>query len=377
MITRIFIVVLLITLTLVGRSQNQWNPSGTNIMFYTAGNVGIGTSNPLTRLHVNGSLTSNTVNLNESGINVGFLSRGASVTSGWSATPDVLAITYFQRDFAIGGWSKSDGSWKGASIFINSDNGLVGIGTTAPQAKLDVNGPLSASGGISSIISGSDLGGTISIINPAKTVAGTASTWKILNTSGSYGNALQFWAYDNAGCGTGLCSNRFTLMDNGNVGIGTVDTKGYKLAVNGSAIFTKAVVKSYAAWPDYVFEEGYKLLPLDSLESFIAVNKHLPDVPTAANINANGIDLGDNQTKLLAKTEELTLYAIQQNKTIVSLQDDLKSQSAVVLYQSKQINTQSDQLAVQTQQIEELRDKVDRQQKLIESLLTKELNKQD
>lgn len=118
-------------------------------------------------------------------------------------------------------------------------------------------------------------------------------------------------------------AERMRIDANGNIGMGTTDAKGYKLAVNGSAIFTKAVVKSYSAWPDYVFGKDYSLMPLDSVESFIQTNKHLPDVPSADEVNKNGIDIGENQKILLQKTEELTLYIIEQDKTIKSQQSQL------------------------------------------------------
>ncbi|KQR67239.1 hypothetical protein [Pedobacter sp. Leaf176] len=86
---------------------------------------------------------------------------------------------------------------------------------------------------LTSSITDTDIGGTVNILNPAKTADGAASAWKIYNMSGIYGNSLQFWAYDNLSCGNGLCSNRFTLMDNGNVGIGVL-RPNEKLAVNGT-----------------------------------------------------------------------------------------------------------------------------------------------
>lgn len=59
------------------------------------------------------------------------------------------------------------------------------------------------------------------------------------------------------------------------------------------------------------------LLPAETflqVEKFIASNKHLPDVPSAATVAKDGVDLGENQVVLLKKIEELTLYIIQQNK---------------------------------------------------------------
>jgi len=110
---------------------------------------------------------------------------------------------------------------------------------------------------------------------------------------------------------------------NGNVGIGTTDTEGYKLAVNGDAIFTKIKVKSYTAWPDYVFEEHYQLPSLLELEQFVKVNKHLPGMPVAEEVKKDGIDVEDMNRKLLHKVEELTLYLIDLKKE----NDSLKQQS--------------------------------------------------
>jgi hypothetical protein len=115
------------------------------------------------------------------------------------------------------------------------------------------------------------------------------------------------------------------IFSNGKIAIGTTDmTKinSYSLAVNGAAIFTKAVVKSNAVWPDYVFKENYKMPKLDSLEQFIKSNGHLPEVPKAEDVETNGIDLGKNQALLLKKIEELTLIVIEQNKRIQKLEKE-------------------------------------------------------
>jgi hypothetical protein len=109
---------------------------------------------------------------------------------------------------------------------------------------------------------------------------------------------------------------RMRITNTGSVGIGTLNTFGYKLAVNGDAIFTKVKVKSYGSWPDYVFNPDYSLPSLDEIEKFITANRHLPEIPSAKEIAANGLDLGDNQALLLKKIEELTLYIIDQNKKI-------------------------------------------------------------
>lgn len=104
-------------------------------------------------------------------------------------------------------------------------------------------------------------------------------------------------------------------------------TLAYKLAVNGAAIFTKVVVKNFDNWADYVFAPSYRLMPLNQLEQYLQKNRHLPDVPSAAVVEKEGIDIGSNQVTLLKKIEELTLYVIQQNKQIeVQKQEHLTQQ---------------------------------------------------
>jgi hypothetical protein len=67
--------------------------------------------------------------------------------------------------------------------------------------------------------------------------------------------------------------------------------------------------------PDYVFESDYDLLPLAELEAYIRQNKHLPEVPSAKEMEANGLNLKEKNLLLLKKVEELTLHVIEQNKT--------------------------------------------------------------
>lgn len=107
------------------------------------------------------------------------------------------------------------------------------------------------------------------------------------------------------------------------IGVGTLNTGTHALAVNGSAIFTKAQVKLTNNWPDYVFSPGYHLPPLAEIESFINTNGHLPNIPTAKDVEESGIDLGENQARLLEKIEELTLYIIEQEKRIQALEQKI------------------------------------------------------
>ena len=118
----------------------------------------------------------------------------------------------------------------------------------------------------------------------------------------------------------GQGNRRINVDATGNVGIGTINTAdiNYKLFVE-TGIRTRKVKVDIIAWPDYVFNPTYKLPTLNELEKYLLKNQHLPDVPSAADVEKNGIDLGDNQTILLKKVEELTLYMIELNKKVEAL----------------------------------------------------------
>jgi hypothetical protein len=103
----------------------------------------------------------------------------------------------------------------------------------------------------------------------------------------------------------------------GNVGIGTANVAdpNFRLFVE-TGIRTRKIKVDQTNWPDYVFDKNYQLPSLKDLETFIKQNNHLPDIPSAGEVQKNGIDLGENQAILLKKIEELTLYVIEQNKRI-------------------------------------------------------------
>jgi len=109
---------------------------------------------------------------------------------------------------------------------------------------------------------------------------------------------------------------RRVLSENpaGNVGTGT-DTPKEKLSVNGN-VRAQQVKVEVANWPDYVFAPGYKMTGLSETEAFIKKNGHLPEVPNAAEAEANGVSVGAMNKILLKKIEELTLNAIESEKKV-------------------------------------------------------------
>ena len=122
-------------------------------------------------------------------------------------------------------------------------------------------------------------------------------------------------------------SNSINLMmvkADGSVGIGTTDTKGYKLAVNGNGIFTRVVVKTYNNWPDFVFSPGYQLPSLAELSRYVGEHRHLPEMPSAGDVEQEGVDLGEMNKKLLQKVEELTLYIIDMKKESLRQQERIE-----------------------------------------------------
>jgi hypothetical protein len=102
----------------------------------------------------------------------------------------------------------------------------------------------------------------------------------------------------------------------GNVGIGKFNPEN-KLDVNGTARAKEIIVES--GWADYVFNKNYKLRSLDEVEKFIKQNNHLPNIPSAKEIEEKGLHVGDVQRKMMEKIEELTLYMIELKKEIEQL----------------------------------------------------------
>jgi hypothetical protein len=125
-----------------------------------------------------------------------------------------------------------------------------------------------------------------------------------------------------------LASGNNIYRPSGDVGIGTSETFGYRLAVNGSIISEEVTVKVREDWPDYVFEDDYKLISLNDLNIFVQKNGHLPEVPSAESLQDTGLELGSMQRILLKKIEELTLYIIQQDRKISELESQFCAQTS-------------------------------------------------
>lgn len=188
------------------------------------------------------------------------------------------------------------------------ESGNAGIGYLTPAHELDIRGsqPLlqlfeRASGGNRRLQLSIGINGEV----------------RFLSTFGSGGNYPFTFRFG------GSRGEVMRIGTNGNVGIGTA-TPAERLSVNGN-IRAKEVKVETANWPDYVFEDSYPLISLEDLKAHIKEKGHLPGIPTAEEVEAEGIALAEMNRKLLEKVEELTLYILEQQREINQLKEKTKN----------------------------------------------------
>jgi hypothetical protein len=315
----------------------QWAISGINTYYNLTGNVGIGANsfaakfavyqstalgsvakNNLLLSSIGGSAANNVQNnlwlvRNAAGsdFTTARLHDGISIDGSY-LTPQSNTLTWWERDptVDIQSWGNS------ANTYMTINKGNIGIGTTTPNAKLDISGMLLSSGGSANLDVADPVRGNISYLSNSGKIligwnrnAGAGETDFISNQGGGNQGGFAFYNYDNSGAEKQL----MWIQGNGNVGIGTPDPKGYKLAVNGSAIATSMTVKLNSAWPDYVFKKDYALPTLSEVKTYIDQNQHLPEMPSAQEIAKDGLNLGEINKLLMKKVEELTLYLIEKD----------------------------------------------------------------
>jgi len=196
----------------------------------------------------------------------------------------------------------------GGGLTITPD-GKIGMGTDVPLYKLDVNGSFKAQS--------ADITGTVSAANANVTTRVSAKELRITSDAG----IGEYVAWININKNQ---TKAFAITTRRTAGI---DEEVFVVygngTVNAKKIYAEEInvtLNAIGSYPDYVFAKDYNLRPLSELEQFIKENHHLPEIPTEAEVQENGIDLGSMQTKLLLKVEELTLYILDLQKQI----DELK-----------------------------------------------------
>jgi len=271
---------------------------------YVNGNVGIGTNNPTQKLTVLMDPSTN-------GAGVGVQ---AVTDTGPGSQPGVayLNSSGSKRMYSfldINTDTYNIGNVSGTSLLTINQSGNVGIGTMSPVGTLHVKG--------STFIGNRDL------------TIGTSGSFVQIDQGASEGNTYtQIRAFSNGG----NSANNLVLQNSGgNVGIG-INNPDERLAVNGK-IRAREIKVEIANWPDYVFSKTYPLPTLQEIESHIKEKGHLPGIPSAKEVKAKGIDLGEMNAKLLQKIEELTLHLIKQeqtnnlqNKLLIQVNEQLKKQ---------------------------------------------------
>jgi hypothetical protein len=270
-----------------------------NMVITQSGNVGIGTESPHAHLHVDG-----TESVGETGDGFFQVGNGAGLHLRFdnneilARNADNSSLLYLQY-------------WSGNLSLCYDNAGQVGIGTISPDAKVHIT-------------DGSDVG----LAGGGELVLGATNTANLAMD----GNEIQA-RNNNAESPLFLqLSGGDVLMvanETGQVGIGVssaanMPSDDYLLAVDGKIISEEVRVEVSGAWPDYVFQRDYELMSLAKLEATIQSLGHLPDMPSAAQVASEGIELGEMQRRMLEKIEELTLYVIALEKEIELLKKERK-----------------------------------------------------
>ena len=295
------------------------------IIVSATGNVGIGSTSPTNRLSVSGNanFTGNV------GIGITAPTTAKLVISGAPAAQGIDLSTSDQyanmrvlqntnssidKDMYIGYQSGTT-----SSLHLYSNNlqtiscaaGKVGINQSDPHAQLHLGNLISNRRII--LWEG---------VNNDHQFAGFGMNSNILRyqVEGTSGNHI-FYAATSASSSNEL----MRIQGDGRVSIGSsLAATGYQLTVGGKIICTELKVQ-VQPFPDYVFAKNYNLKSIDELDQHIKTFNRLPGMPTACEVEENGMNVGDMQTKVVEKVEENTLYIIQLKHEIDALKEELNS----------------------------------------------------
>ncbi|WP_131535577.1 hypothetical protein [Pedobacter nototheniae] len=322
--------------------------------FPNSGNVGIGTTSPQYLMQMMGEHNSTQFNMrwphgdplyqadlmlwaSEPGISYTGVGIGNNVINGPSTITRILntkGASYMRLlDSEIRLNVVQSNGTDIAALAINP-NGNVGIGTASPTSLLQIGDFNTSVASKALLIPGvynfeqlrlGQLGNGNSALEMINHNDRASSYGIRLMTNVDVAGGLQFQYALTTSSYESLSYQTTMFMDlNGRVGIGTLSPKE-KLSVNGN-IRAKEVKVEATGWPDYVFEKNYPLLSLEATEKHIKEKGYLPGMPSAKEVELNGLELGEMVKQLLKKQEELTLYLIHQQKEIQALKKKIIQQ---------------------------------------------------
>jgi hypothetical protein len=280
---------------------------------------------------------------NGGNIGIGSALPAAKLSFGNEANEQPVGITWSDVSPLVYGIHKTAGAWQAPNyqqLRLGWTTGIIlDPGQEFGKSYVDIQG-----NGLR--VSGGNVG--IGTVNPENAegwmkvleVKGGAHSKSLVSTnsviSGLWSHELGYYGAPAGGI-SGTYTNhpftfitnkvsRMTITNDGRVGIGVAaPPSDFQLAVAGKVIADELKVKPHASgWPDYVFKPGYQLMPLSKIESFIREKGHLPEMPRAAEVAKDGVELGGNQALLLKKIEELTLHLIQMEKRMNEQDKEIK-----------------------------------------------------
>jgi hypothetical protein len=286
--------------------------------YLNGGKLGIGIATPLEKLHVEGNIYIGTNQMQFLSSNGGNNRIHSATTGSWtfkSRFDDMVLDAGESAGNERKIFFRTAGSDR---MMINSD-GNVGLGTITPQEKLHVEGNVYIGTNQMQFLSSN---GGNNRIHSATTGSWTFKSRfddMVLDAGESAGNERKIF-FKTAG------SDRMIINSDGNIGIGTT-SPDQKLTVKG-IVHTQEVRVDLtgAVTPDYVFEPDYNLTSLSEIETYVKENKHLPEVPSAKQMEEEGLNLKEMNLLLLKKVEELTLYVIDLKNENIEQQKKLSNQ---------------------------------------------------
>ncbi len=345
--------------------------------FPAEGNVGIGTTSPQAKLHVegqakfgrNGIITVNWTNENNWGGNsnkwsgyIGFNAyrNNDDIKDFYFGTNRYTSKGVFEGSnygfrwlYRIHNDADSNGQHKLNEIMRLTSSGNLGIGTTSPQAKLEVS---SATSGDAILRIEADEDNNNESDNPMIQLRQDGDIIGVnIGFSELFGENIFGIGCRNTNNGGDKWSTFTINTGSENVGIGTSNPDS-KLTVKGKIHAEEVKIDLSVPAPDYVFTKEYELLTLNEVQQHIAEKGHLPNIPSAKELETHGVELGVMNMKLLEKIEELTLYTIAQEEEIKKIKETNKElRSSVIRHRSLEIQNQESRnrkLEIKNQELE-------------------------